>query len=395
MPTTSYTAGADELSRALASAGSSAEIHLIPAALVSGRIAAAMLARGEARAVAGGGLAMTAGEVVVRDGGAARRVVVSAAGLSSLIERSAPGNRRLATLLGRIAAPRPAAGAAQLMGVVNVTPDSFSDGGRYLDPDAALARCRALAEEGADILDIGGESTRPGAAPVSPAEERARVQPVLDGLPALRRDFPGLQISIDTRHAEVMQAGLAAGVDIINDVTALTGDPRSLAVAASGGARVVLMHMQGTPETMNLAPAYDDVALDVFDFLDRRIDACIAAGIPRDRLVVDPGIGFGKRGRENQEILRALPLFHGLGCPILLGLSRKGLGVGQKSASPQAREPVSLAAAHYALSQGIQMLRVHDVAATRQVVALWRRLAGIDNGPAEAGPVLERDGAGP
>src|SRR3546814_953484 len=133
------------------------------------------------------------------------------------------------------------------------------------------------------------------------------------------------------------------------------------------------MHMQGTPETMNLAPAYDDVALDVFDFLEARIEACLAAGIARDRLIVDPGIGFAKRGRENQEILRALTLFHGLGCPVLLGLSRKGLGIAKKSQAPGEREPASLAAAHYALSQGVQILRVHDVAATRQAVELWRR----------------------
>jgi len=258
--------------------------------------------------------------------------------------------------------------------VVNVTPDSFSDGGEHLDPAVALAHCRALAAAGADILDIGGESTRPGAPPVQPAMELARVRPVLEGLRHMRAELPGVALSIDTRHAEVMRAALETGVDIINDVTALAGDADSLAVAAASRARVVLMHMQGTPETMNLAPRYDDVALDVFDYLEARVEACVSAGIDRSRLIVDPGIGFGKRGRENREILRALTLFHGLGCPVLLGLSRKGLGIA-KDAPPREREAISQAASMHALAQGVQMLRVHDVAATRQAVELWHRLA--------------------
>jgi dihydropteroate synthase len=209
---------------------------------------------------------------------------------------------------------------------------------------------------------------------VTPAEELARVQPVLEGLRDMRAELPAVALSIDTRHAEVMKAALAAGADIVNDVTALTGDPESLAVAAASRAQVVLMHMQGTPETMNVAPAYEDVALDVFDFLEGRIRACEAAGIDRRRLIVDPGIGFGKRGRQNREILRQLTLFHGLGCPVLLGLSRKGLGIA-KDAAPREREPISLAAAIHALSQGVQLLRVHDVGATRHAVELWTRLA--------------------
>ncbi|MHB1060027.1 MAG: dihydropteroate synthase, partial [Rhodanobacter sp.] len=295
------------------------------------------------------------------------------------IVRGPPAAARLETLLDRIAAPRAGVTAPpRLMGVVNVTPDSFSDGGLHLDPRTALAHCRALAEDGADILDIGGESTRPGAAAVAPDAEIARVQPVLAGLGELRAGFPELRLSIDTRHAKVMRAALDAGIDIINDVTALTGDAGSVEVAAAGAADIVLMHMQGTPETMNLAPAYDDVALDVFDFLEARIEACRVAGIARDRLIVDPGIGFAKRGQENQEILRALTLFHGLGCPVLLGLSRKGLGIAKRTLTPGEREPASLAAAYYALSQGVQILRVHDVAATRQAVELWRRLNAND-----------------
>lgn len=354
------------------------EIYLRPLGLLDGRSAASMCARGEALPLAGGRIAFTACELLIRRQGQISRHLTGLAGLKAWCagHEALPAAARLRDLLERITAPRFARAddRPRLMGIVNVTPDSFSDGGEHLDPAAALAHCRALAEAGADILDIGGESTRPGATAVPPDEELARVVPVLEGLAELRRAFPHLLVSIDTRHAEVMEGAIARGVDIINDVTALTGDPRSLGIAAASAARVVLMHMQGTPETMNEAPVYEDVAADVMSFLEARIRACEAAGIPRDRLIVDPGIGFGKRGRENQEILRNLTLFHGLGCPILLGLSRKGLGVA-KGASPREREPVSLAAAILALSQGVQMLRVHDVAATRRAVELWDRLS--------------------
>jgi dihydropteroate synthase len=302
--------------------------------------------------------------------------VVEIADLQTWVaERTTPAAGRIATLLARIAAPRSGlADGPRLMGIVNVTPDSFSDGGEHIDAAAALAHCRELASAGAGILDIGGESTRPGAAPVSPAEELARVLPVLEGLQAVRGELPAVEFSIDTRHSLVMRAATTAGADIINDVTALAGDPAALATAAASSARVVLMHMQGEPATMNLAPAYSDVALDVFDFLEARIEACVAAGIDRQRLIVDPGIGFGKRSPENLAILRALPLFHGLGCPILLGVSRKWLIGGMTSVPPKQRLPTSLAAAMHALSHGVQMLRVHDVAETHQVVELWRRL---------------------
>jgi dihydropteroate synthase len=261
------------------------------------------------------------------------------------------------------------------MGIVNATPDSFSDGGQHLDPAAAVAHGQRLAESGADILDIGGESTRPGATPVDAAEEAARVLPVLQGLASVRASIPRLLLSIDTRHASVMRAALTTDIDIINDVTALAGDPESLAVAADCQARIVLMHMQGEPRNMNVAPSYDDVALDVFDFLESRVAACVAAGIARERLIVDPGIGFGKRGWHNLAILRALALFHGLGCPVLLGASRKGLGLAsERDMAPKDRLPLSLAAAAHALNQGVQFLRVHDVAETWRVVELWRRL---------------------
>jgi dihydropteroate synthase len=353
-----------------------ARLYLRPICLLNGSAAGAMLADGRACALAGGPLAMSVCEVQIRTTQGTRRIVAEIADLQAWVaERTTPAAGRVAALLDRIAAPRLGLAAGlRLMGVVNVTPDSFSDGGEHVDAAAALAHCRELASDGAGILDIGGESTRPGAAPVSPAEELARVLPVLKGLQAMRGDMPGIELSIDTRHSLVMRAATVAGADIINDVTALTGDPAALATAAASSARVVLMHMQGEPATMNLAPAYDDVALDVFDFLEARIEACVAAGIDRQRLIVDPGIGFGKRSPENLAIIRALPLFHGLGCPILLGVSRKGLGAGMEAIPPRQRLPSSLAAAMHALCHGVQMLRVHDVAETRQVVELWRRL---------------------
>ena len=210
---------------------------------------------------------------------------------------------------------------------------------------------------------------------MTPAVEGARIAPVLARLAAMRPVLGGTLLSIDTRHAAVMRLALEAGVEIINDVSALAHDPDSLAVAAASRASIVLMHMAGVPATMNLAPAYDDVALDVFDHLEARVGACVAAGIAAERLIVDPGIGFGKRGAENLAILQSLALFHGLGRPLLLGLSRKGLGDDHHHRfAPRERLPASLAAAMHALDQGVQLLRVHEVAEARQAVELWRRL---------------------
>jgi dihydropteroate synthase len=345
---------------------------------------AAMIAAGTAMPLAGGALAFTACEVAIR-AERIERVTVSLADLRVWAARlGGTFTDRVARLLDRLSRPRfDRRGAAlsrpRLMGIINATPDSFSDGGDHLDCSAAVAHGRHLAESGADILDIGGESTRPGAVPVRPAEEIARVLPVLQHLAMARESFPRLRLSLDSRHAAVMRAALATGVDILNDVTALTGDPDSLAVAAGSGADVVLMHMQGEPHGMNDAPAYDDVALDVYDYLEARVDACTGAGIDQRRLIVDPGVGFGKRGPQNLAILRSLTLFHGLGCPILLGLSRKSLGSeSERRTAPKERLPVSLAAAMHALDRGVQMLRVHDVAETRRLVDLWDRLNDAD-----------------
>ncbi len=358
-----------------------AQVYLSPCGLGPLAALAPMVATGSALPLAGGPLAFSACEIAIRESGRITRTTASLGETQSWAARQGGAiNARIVCLLDTLSRPRRDARGGPLskpllMGIVNATPDSFSDGGEHLDPAAAIAHGQRLAHAGADILDIGGESTRPGAAPITPDEEAARVLPVLKGLSQLRASFPRLLLSIDTRHAAVMRAALAQGIDIINDVTALTGDPESLAVAARSEAAVALMHMQGEPATMNLAPRYDDVALDVFDYLEARIAACTAAGIARERIIVDPGIGFGKRGPQNLAILRALAFYHGLGCPILLGASRKALGSESESRlPPKERLPTSLAAAMHALNLGVQLLRVHDVAETRRVVDLWQRL---------------------
>ncbi len=279
--------------------------------------------------------------------------------------------------LAPLTAPRaPVAGLAldrpRIMGILNVTPDSFSDGGLHATLPAALAAARAMAAAGADILDIGGESTRPGADPVPLADEIARTVPVIA---ALRAEGFALPISIDTRNAAVAAAALDAGADLFNDVSALRHDPQSLALAADRGVPVCLMHALGDPRTMQDAPAYDDVLLDVLDMLEARVAAAEAAGIPRSRILVDPGLGFGKTVAHNLALVRGLAAFHGLGCAVLFGASRKRF-IGTIADVPLAgdRAPGSLAVALEALRQGAQVLRVHDVGETRQAVALWSAL---------------------
>ncbi len=257
-----------------------------------------------------------------------------------------------------------------VMGVVNATPDSFSDGGDHADAKAAIAHGRSLIEAGADIIDVGGESTRPGASAPSTEVELQRVVPVVEALAPLAP-----LVSVDTRRAEVMAAARDAGAAMLNDVSALRHDPASLGIAVVHDGPVVLMHMQGTPETMQHAPRYECAPLDVFDFLEARIAACEAAGIPRRRLIVDPGIGFGKTPAHNLEILRDLAVLRGLGCPILVGVSRKGfIAKVAGSVAPKGRLAGSIAAALFALGAGATIIRVHDVAATRQALAMWTAL---------------------
>lgn len=253
------------------------------------------------------------------------------------------------------------------MGVLNVTPDSFSDGGRFLAPRQALARTEHMLAEGADIIDIGGESTRPGAAIVSPAEELERVQPVVEALLPLN-----VPLSIDTRRTEVMRACLAMGVDMINDVGALEAAGALEAVAASGAA-VCLMHKQGEPATMQQQPHYDDVVQNVADYLAGRVEAALQAGISAERVVIDPGFGFGKTLEHNLALLRALPRLGDW--PLLAGLSRKSM-LGQITGQPvEARVHASVAAALIAAQKGAAIVRVHDVGATRDALRVWQAVA--------------------
>ena len=263
--------------------------------------------------------------------------------------------------------PRPS-----VMGVLNVTPDSFSDGGLFVDPATAIDHGRRLVEEGAALVDVGGESTRPGAAPVSVEEELERVEPVLEGL-------GGLPLSIDTAKAAVARRALELGAVLVNDVTALRGDPDMAAVVADGDAFVCLMHMQGEPRTMQVAPHYDDVVSDVLAFLEERIAFAVEQGIGEERICVDPGIGFGKTPDQNLELLRRLDELSTLGRPVLVGVSRKstlGRITGDASAT-RGTLAGSLAAAVTAFERGASMIRAHDV---RETVEALTVAAAVERG---------------
>lgn len=258
------------------------------------------------------------------------------------------------------------------MGIVNVTPDSFSDGGRFALTEAAIAHGMRLVEEGAAILDVGGESTRPGATPVPPEEELRRVLPVIEGLAGRA----GVPVSIDTYKPEVMRAAVAAGAGIVNDINALQA-PGALEAVAEGNAGVCLMHMQGTPQTMQADPQYEDVVNEVAGFLRARLAAAEAHGIARERIVLDPGFGFGKRSAHNIALLRELETLCALGRPLLVGLSRKSV-LGQIiGADVDARLHASLSAAVIAALKGARILRVHDVKATVDALKVVTAVEGI------------------
>ncbi len=252
---------------------------------------------------------------------------------------------------------------ALVMGVVNVTPDSFSDGGRFLDPEAAVAHACRLVADGADIIDVGGESTRPGSAPVDEREELARILPVIERM----RNVP---VSVDTRRPGVMRAALAAGASMVNDVEALTA-PGALEAVAGSGCGICLMHKKGDPASMQDDPSYDDVVGEVREFLAGRIAACEQAGIARDRIVADPGFGFGKTVEHNLTLLQRLPELAALGVPLAAGWSRKSSLGRITGRDVSGRLPASLAAALLALVGGARILRVHDVKETRDVVLVW------------------------
>ena len=257
----------------------------------------------------------------------------------------------------------------QIMGILNVTPDSFSDGGKHAGVEAGKAAALRMVAEGATIIDVGGESTRPGAAEVTEADEIARTAPVIAAI----RTESSVPVSIDTRKATVGLEALEAGADLLNDVSGFTFDPALAPLAAQASVPVCVMHAQGDPATMQDDPQYANVLLDVYDFLEQQIDRLEATGVIREQIVIDPGIGFGKTQEHNLTLLRNLSLFQGLGCPILLGVSRKGF-IGKIGEEPraEARAPGSIAVGLAALAQGVQFLRVHDVAETVQALRLWQ-----------------------
>ena len=288
-----------------------------------------------------------------------------------------PNDDALATSWQRLTAPRSPLQLAgrtiqldqpRVMGIVNATPDSFSDGGRFADSHAAIDAGVDMAAGGAAIIDVGGESTRPGATHVWEGDEIERVVPVIQRLAA-----GGQAVSVDTRKADVMRAAIDAGAAMINDVSALTFDQRSAEVVAAAGLPVVLMHHQGDPTTMQDNPRYDDVLVEIFLWLEERIAAAEAAGIKREKILVDPGFGFGKNVAHNLELMNGLALFHGLGCPLVVGASRKRtIGALSNEAPADRRLPGSLAFALKAAEQGAHIIRVHDVPETVQALKVWR-----------------------
>jgi len=261
-----------------------------------------------------------------------------------------------------------------IVGVLNVTPDSFSDGGDFMTPIDAISRAAAIVAEGADIVEIGAESTRPGATPLGEREELERLLPVVNAVVA-----EGIRVSVDTRRLNVMRAVIDAGVCIINDVTALTWDAASTEIIASSGASVVLMHMKGDPRTMQDDPRYNLASAEIYEWLSQRVEACVRSGIAKERIAIDPGFGFGKTTKHNKEILERIGMFHGIGCALSIGVSRKSfLGNLTGSHVPKQRLAATIAATMVAISQGAQIHRVHDVAAVKQAIDVWNALTLSD-----------------
>ena len=359
--------------------------------LITGLDSEAMRALGETVASGGGAASLIPGHASERPGSAilaaptrlVERIAESVAATSPALARAlrvaagaggAPPPLRIGDRLFRFG------GRVAVMGVVNVTPDSFSDGGRTLEEESAVAHGLRLAESGADVLDVGGESTRPGSSPVSAEEEMQRVLPVVRGL----RARTAVPISIDTRKADVARAALAEGAALVNDVSALEFDPELARVVAAAGVPLCLMHHQGTPETMQQQPRYQDAIEEILEFLQAAIERAVAAGIPRESLLLDPGIGFGKTFDHNQFILRRLSDLRVLGRPVLVGFSRKaflGALVGGKPAAERAGVTAACAAA-VVMRGGADILRVHDVAEVREAVAVAEAIREASDGGA-------------
>ena len=341
------------------------QIYLRPLGLLFGQDAREMIAGGLAFSLGGSpNIAFVAAEEIMRDGKVITRRKFEADEL------------REHALIQNVTRVRPdfaglSLDQTRIMGIVNVTPDSFSDGGQFDVAENAIAHGRLMAEQGADILDVGGESTRPGSDEVSVEQERVRIMPVIAALAGEHI------VSVDTRKSVLMAEAAQVGAKIINDVSALGFDPLSASVVANAKLPIVLMHAQGNPRTMQLAPKYDDVALDVYDGLAAQIEKAVAAGISLSHICVDPGIGFGKSFRHNLDLLRQLTLFQGLGVAVLVGLSRKGIVgavTGEKTAAK--RVAGSIGGALQAAIQGAHLLRVHDVVETVQSLAMFN--AGLN-----------------
>lgn len=355
----------------------SARLYLRPTAFVS----APFDRDGQVLRLAGGMLWFAALDVIaVAEGRRVADALVPVERLDAFLDSLAPTQAVDArATIARLTAPRAPLRLGervvrldqpQVMAILNMTPDSFSDGGDHEDAGAAASAGVAMAAAGAAIVDVGGESTRPGAQPVWEGDEIARVVPAVERLARA-----GTAVSIDTRKAAVMEAALAAGAGLVNDVSALLWDPRSADVAARAACPVVLMHHQGDPQTMQDDPRYGDVLIEVYDWLEARIAAAEAAGIARDRIIVDPGIGFGKTVRHNLALLNGLAMLHGLGCSILLGASRKRMiGALADEAPADRRLGGSVALALAGANAGVQLLRVHDVVETVQALKVWRGL---------------------
>lgn len=348
-----------------------------PAALLFGAAARSAVENGSALPLCAGPAAFAAGTVYLCDG---RRLVIATAPLDEIAawadHEGGALARRIPERLDALTGPRPAfaglpADRPVVFGIVNATPDSFSDGGRYDDPAHAIEFGRTLIEAGADALDIGGESTRPGADPVAEHVELARVLPVIEGLAG-----SGVPLSVDTRHAAVMEAALDAGARIVNDVSALTADPRALPLVAERRAPVILMHMKGEPATMNRSPRYAHAPFEVLAWLKARVAACLEAGVSPADIAVDPGFGFGKTAAHNRWLLAEIGLLHATGRPIMAGASRKFGGGGASGATDRLGQ--SVAAASLAAVSGVRLFRVHDVAETGRALDLIdRALKGV------------------
>jgi len=343
------------------------KIYLRPYGILSGEDAQGEIESGHALPLAGGPLGFSFLDIIQRhkDGHITSRPVRVSDLSSMMLLVGQEALRRLTQ--AREPMPGLEGGPPYLMGVVNITPDSFSDGGRYATAGDAIRAGEEMRAAGAALIDVGGESTRPGAAPLKGDEEGARVLDVVEAL------VPGGPVSIDTRKAAVFNAAHEKGVFLWNDVSALGFDSASLSALSHTQAHVVLMHAQGAPETMQDAPVYEHALLDVYDFLQSRIQACEAAGIPRSRIIVDPGIGFGKTVAHNLQVLHGVALFHALGCPVMLGASRKSfIGALDGQAPVGDRLAGSIAALLAGVARGVQFLRVHDVRQTRQALRVYQ-----------------------